>query len=207
MTAADPSKSEGQASLERMKDSKAPMPPNGLLSAASIAPFETWVKAGMPESTCATTSDAGLDSGPDPYNKPSVCTSGTKWLLGDKGSSSMHPGVACTECHDRKNKGPIYTIGGTLYPTPHEPNDCYGTSTSSSTAKVVVTDANNKETTLSVNSAGNFYTKNSVAFPVRVKVVQGTKVRAMATPVTNGDCNVCHTENGAQSARGRVFLP
>jgi hypothetical protein len=33
------------------------------------------------------------------------------------------------------------------------------------------------------------------------------KTRAMVAPQTNGDCNSCHTENGANKAPGRVLLP
>ena len=44
---------------------------------------------------CAT--DGGTDPG---FDTPTVCTSGTMWTRGDRGSASMHPGGACITCHD-----------------------------------------------------------------------------------------------------------
>jgi hypothetical protein len=105
---------------------------------------------------------------------------------------------------------------GTVYPTAHEPNDCKGINASSGTfagMKVVITDANNKTTTLSVNSAGNFYTSSSFARPAKVKVVNAAgKERVMVAQLTTsamGDCNSCHTQNGGGSpkAPGRVITP
>jgi hypothetical protein len=31
--------------------------------------------------------------------------------------------------------------------------------------------------------------------------------RIMSAGQTNGDCNSCHTQNGAMSAPGRIMLP
>lgn len=144
------------------------------------------------------TTDAG-----DPYATPVVCTSGTKWTRGDRGSQSMHPGVACIDCHD-KNFGPTLTIAGTVYPTAHEPDDCNGVN---GTVKIVITDANNKTFTLTANSAGNFYTQSDIAMPFKAKVVSGTKERAMTASQTTGDCNSCHTVAGTQDAPGRIMAP
>lgn len=99
-------------------------------------------------------------------------------------------------------------IGGTVYPTAHEPDDCNGASGSSlGGASVIITGANGATLTLPVNSVGNFYTGQSVAVPFTAKVVVGNAVRAMVTPQTNGDCNSCHTESGANNAPGRIMLP
>lgn len=100
-------------------------------------------------------------------------------------------------------------IGGTVYPTAHEPNDCNGVNGSTDGATVVITDSTGATFTLSVNSVGNFYSQSSgnIVMPIQAKVVQGGKERAMATPQSTGDCNSCHTETGTSSAPGRIMLP
>lgn len=116
----------------------------------------------------------------------------------------MHPGAACITCHDQNPKAPPFEIGGTVFPTAHEPDDCNGGGTAG--AQIVITDANGKVTKLPVNAVGNFYTQAAIALPYRAKVVVGTKERAMTSEKT-GDCNSCHTETGANSAPGRIVLP
>ena len=100
-------------------------------------------------------------------------------------------------------------IGGTVYPTAHEPNDCDGVNGSTDGATVVITDSTGATFTLNVNSAGNFYESRSttIVMPFQAKVVQGGKERAMATPQSTGDCNACHTEAGTNNAPGRIMLP
>jgi len=148
---------------------------------------------------CAT--DAGADPG---FDTPSVCTSGTMWTRGDRGSASMHPGGACINCHDQQN-GPSFTIAGTVFPTAHEPDDCNGGGTAG--AQIVITGADGKVTKIAVNAVGNFYSQGAVALPFRAKVVVGTKERAMVGSQKSGDCNSCHTEKGDNSAPGRIVLP
>jgi hypothetical protein len=106
-------------------------------------------------------------------------------------------------------------VGGTVYPTGHEPDDCNGVDTGDDTvrATVVITDA--EGTTwppIEVNGVGNFYRKGdpaSVAWPIRAKVVYGpSNERVMGTPQASGDCNSCHTATGAVGdAPGRIALP
>ena len=152
---------------------------------------------------CAT-DDAGTDPG---FDTPTVCTSGTNWTRGDRGSSLMHPGGACITCHDQRNQAPSFTIAGTVFPTAHEPDDCNGASGTTSGAQIVITDANGKITKIAVNSVGSFYLQGSVALPFRAKVVVGTRERAMFASQKSGDCNSCHTEKGENSAPGRIVLP
>lgn len=149
-----------------------------------------------------TDAGAGADTGTD-FNTPSVCTSATNWTRGDRGSSSMHPGVACIACHDA-NRGPGFSIGGTVYPSAHEPDDCNGVKGG---VQVVITDAAGKVTTLAVNAAGNFYSAANIQTPFKAKVVSGGKERAMVAAQTDGDCNTCHTEKGLKSAPGRIVAP
>ena len=113
----------------------------------------------------------------------------------------MHPGQACIKCHTKK--GPKFSIAGTVYPTAHEPDDCYGLGSST----VVITDATGKVLTLKSNSAGNFYSQTAIKMPYTAKVIVGTKERAMKDSQTNGDCNSCHTVTGAEKAPGRIMAP
>lgn len=198
-SAADPSRKMAEECVARMKDTKRPMPPDALLPAESVAVLEKWIAAGMPKGSC------GIDAG-SAVETPTVCTSNTMWTRGDRGSSSMHPGVACIDCHagPQGDDAPSFTLAGTVYPTVHEPDDCYGAKGSIS---VVVTDANGKVYTLPINSAGNFYSNARIATPYTAKVVSAGKTRAMTAAQTNGDCNTCHTRAGAEKAPGRIFAP
>ena len=119
----------------------------------------------------------------------------------------MHPGGACNTCHATQGgEAPQFTIAGTVYPTAHEPNDCFGVGTGA--AQVIIMDANgNTQLTLTTNSSGNFTSQTSISKPYRAKVVANGKTREMMATQTSGDCNSCHTVNGANSAPGRIMLP
>jgi mono/diheme cytochrome c family protein len=192
--ASAPSTSEAELSLARMKDTKSPMPPEGA-APEDVAVIEKWIAAGMPASDVACDATPAVTS---LYDTPSVCTSGTTWTRGNRGSSAMKPGAACNDCHR-------FSAGGTVYATAHEPDDCNGSS--SSAIKVVITGADGKVTTLPVNSAGNFYFSSTIKMPYKAKVISGTKSRAMSAAQTDGDCNKCHTETGTEKAPGRVMAP
>jgi hypothetical protein len=133
-----------------------------------------------------------------------TCTSGVT-SHADEGSS-MKPGDTCVTCHSSGNSeaNPL-TIGGTVYPTLHEPTDCDGVSVTGAT--VVITDANSKVQTLTVNSVGNFLSSTAVATPYTASVVYNGTTLSMITPQTSGDCNSCHTVTGANGAPGRIMLP
>jgi hypothetical protein len=150
-----------------------------------------------------TSGTSGSSGSSGAYDTPTVCTSGTTWTRGNRGSVSMHPGVACNQCHDQGG-GPRLTIAGTIYPSAHEPDDCNGVGTGIS---VVVTDKNGKVTTIPVNSVGNFYSQAKVATPFTAKVVNGKSERAMIGPQTSGDCNTCHSVQGNTLAPGRIMAP
>jgi hypothetical protein len=198
----DPSKSMAAESLARMRSAASPMPPPPAEppTPEEIQVFAAWVASSTPKGVPCTGGDAGA---PAPYATPSVCTSGKTWRGGNDGSSSMHPGGVCLTCHSMQG-GPAYKIAGTVYPTAHEPNDCDGVANA---LTVVVTGADGTTTSLPVNSVGNFYSRSGVVAPFHVKVTDGTKERAMTEAVTAGDCNSCHTEQGANGAPGRIMAP
>lgn len=144
-----------------------------------------------------TSSPAATTAGP-------VCTSKKTWKNGDRGSKLMRPGSACIDCHAKERKAPRFAFAGTVYPTLHEPDDCYGTPAGVS---VVVTDANGRSRTATVNAAGNFFFEGTLTPPLAAKIVAGGRERAMKEPVPTGDCNGCHTVTGAKDAPGRISPP
>ena len=200
-TASD-GRTEAEHAVDRMNGTPSPMPPAPAAppSATDIAAIQSWITAGYPQGTCQTT---------DPYNTPTVCTSGLSGTSG--GSSLMRPGEACINCHlSTGGEGPIYPFMGTVYPTAHEPNNCIGASSISySGVQVVVTDKNGSTFTMTPNFAGNFLgpSAGSPVMPYTAKVTYQGRERVMSTPQTSGDCNSCHTETGTNGAPGRIMLP
>ena len=122
------------------------------------------------------------------------------------GSELMHPGMACINCHDTTGEGPDrpLTIGGTVYQTAHEPDDCNGIG---SGVTVDITDATGRTVTVTPNSAGNFYYEGSLTAPYTAAVHYTGLTRTMTTPAASGDCNSCHTEAGTSAAPGRIMVP
>ena len=106
--------------------------------------------------------------------------------------------------------GPTTTLGGTLFPTAHEPIDCNGTSAGGA-AVVQITDAAGQVFSLPVNQAGNFYLlaggSPAITMPYRAKIIANGKERAMSAAQSTGDCNSCHTEAGTNGAPGRIMAP
>jgi hypothetical protein len=152
---------------------------------------------------------SGVGGGPtgsgDPFAAPPTCTSGSTWHGGT--GSSMAPGEPCLECHG-SNKEPFF-FAGTLYPTAHEPNDCSAPA-SVAGAQVIVVDSTGKMFAATVNTSGNFYYRKSGSFtpPFSAKVVMnGRPDREMIEHQTDGNCNGCHTQTGANGAPGRIVAP
>jgi hypothetical protein len=199
-----PGQTYGQRAVVRMADTAAPMPPAGNASVPSAdqTTFSAWVTSGMPSGSCTT--DAGFpDAGPpDPLNDPPQCTSGQSYT-GSEGST-MRPGEACVACHKAQG-GPGFNVGGTVYPTGHEPNDCVASA--SAGAVVTVTGSTGTSASFTANSNGNFSGNANVTFPITAVVTFNGKTRAMTTAVASGDCNSCHTQTGTNGAPGRVTLP
>ncbi|HEU0031457.1 MAG TPA: hypothetical protein VFQ53_12550 [Kofleriaceae bacterium] len=183
-------------SLARMRSTTSPMPPSPAAPVPTnlIDGFQAWVDSGMPAGDCG--------GGTGPFDTPAQCTSNSYWTGGDTESPVMKPGAACLGCHSGGEEP--FSLGGTVYPTAHEPNDCNG---AMGGATVQIVDANGLTQNLAVNSAGNFYSALPVTFPIRAKVIANGGERAMVGAVTSGDCNSCHTQTGASMAPGRIVLP
>jgi hypothetical protein len=150
----------------------------------------------VPPSSFGSDASAG-DSGID-YGAAAQCSSGKTYTSGH--GATMEPGVPCATCHGTK-----FAIAGTIYPTAHEPDRCDGADVTS--AIVTITDANQNITKLTANDVGNFDSKQSITAPFTATVTYNGKSVAMTTSQTNGDCNSCHTQDGANGAPGRIVLP
>lgn len=203
----NPSRSNGEVSVERMSATESPMPPGVHLDSALITVIADWVAAGMPEGNCETMNvdDPLLDADP-------ICTSMDMWPAGEdevsgKDESEMFPGMPCIDCHSNPAKynfdegGRDFEIAGTVFPTGHEPDRCAGADGTNLTDLIVhIEDANGRTWDLRPNASGNFSIASrdaQVAFPYSAKVISKDGERAMSAKVDNGDCNICHTQNGS----------
>lgn len=210
----DPARTMAEVAVEEMKAKRMPPAPAAPPEEDEILAFEEWVKGGTKKNSVSCTDpppDAGgasMDAGVDAGDGGVRCTSGKVWAQGNQGSESMHPGVACNACH-QVSGGPNHRVAGTVYPTLHEPNDCNG-SAPPPRLTVTVTDSRRpfpRTVTMEVNAAGNFFTRERLTPPLRARVSDGTKTRAMVGTVNSGDCNSCHTVLGANNAPGRIMAP
>ncbi len=206
----DPRKSRVVVSVELMKGEAMPPRPAVRPEPDEIAAFENWVIEGTRRNpqACTDLPPPASKSSNDGGAAATTCTSGKTWTMGDQPSPTMHPGAACNACHQVKG-GPNLRFAGTVYPTLREPNDCNGAAPPP-TLKVTITDARNRVFDLPVNEAGNFLLESGgqpPRPPFKATVTDGTKTRAMNGSVTSGDCNSCHTPDGANGAPGRILAP
>ncbi len=116
-------------------------------------------------------------------------------------SPMMLPGEDCLRCHSGE-RAQQWTLAGTLFSTPTAATDA-----GLEGASVLVTDANGRSLTLRTNGAGNFYTAESLVFPLHVEVQQNGVSVGMAMAVPSGGCNACHTQPPLNGAPGRIYLP
>jgi hypothetical protein len=219
----DPTRTVASMAVLRMQSAATPMPPAPAQTVASgeIATISSWIAAGYPATGCGTGTGSGGGTGadggtgapdggvvpPDPFAVPPTCSSNTYWG-GGEGAATMNPGLACISCHQGEREAPTFTIAGTLYPTAHEPDRCNGAGAAASAgARIVITGADGNSVTLTPNTAGNFNYQGAVATPFHARVTYMGRTREMGQAQTSGDCNSCHTQNGANQAPGRILLP
>jgi len=195
-----------------------PPPTRLLLAALVVTPLVSVnVSCGPPvvdEPDASTPRDAGQQQGSDAGSdrdggplEELVCTSNRFWTRGDNGAATMRPGHACIDCHDTHRGAPDFSVAGTVFPTVREPDDCNGLDGTDEDTVVEITENNGTVRNLPVNTVGNFFLERSLRFPLSVRVKTGTRVRAMEQLVTIGDCNSCHTQDGASNAPGRIHAP
>jgi len=204
-----PAMTNAVLAVARMQSAQSPMPPAGSTAAtpAEIASMQAWIDAGYPMGSCGA-GGAGGAGGSAPEPTAPTCTSNRTWTGGTDGSKDMQPGVACISCHSQSGgEAPTFALAGTVYPTVHEPDQCYGASGAAG-VRVVITGADGAVVTLTPGTSGNFSYQGSLAKPYTAKVTDmNGGVRAMSQAQTSGDCNGCHTQSGANAAPGRIVVP
>ena len=118
---------------------------------------------------------------------------------------TMLPGDDCQSCHagDKASalSAPVWTVAGTVYGA-SDADEHAG----KKDVLVHLTDARNVTVTLRTNSAGNFYTAESLTFPLQACVESGGLSQCMQT-VPTGGCNECHTIPSQNQAPGRIWIP
>jgi hypothetical protein len=100
----------------------------------------------------------------------------------------MKPGADCLACHDG-GTARRWTVAGTWGGQGNH---------------VAIQDANGKSLGLTTNDAGNFYTAESLVFPLQVSV-NGTPMPGGLSASQGGSCNRCHA--GGAAATGPLMLP
>ncbi len=148
----------------------------------------------------------------DPWSGPTVCTSDIFWEGLNARSATMRPGTDCNACHEEEARAPELVFSGTVYPTGHEPDECYGVDKDLGIV-VEVTDARGVVYRIPTNTSGNFHLSRAGAtdgfvFPYTARVVDAAgNTRTMPDPQGEGSCNSCHSEQGANDAPGRIVAP
>jgi len=179
---------------------------NGRSEADPDAGSDPGVDAWMADLDAVTVPlDMGSAEG-DPLNAAPICTRNSTWRLGNVGSAAMNPGLPCIACHVTERRAPQFTAAGTVYPTGHEPDLCNGVNLGTQVT-IELHDASGHSTTISPNSVGNFYYQGTLTPPLTAAVHYMGRTREMTTPAPSGDCNSCHTQDGAMAAPGRITLP
>jgi len=112
------------------------------------------------------------------------------------GPSGMNAGTACLSCHAFLTGTRHFTLGGTLYTNVNGSARVGG-------ATIQVTDATNKVITMITGSDGNFWSGQSVTFPIRGFASKCPDSAAMSASQTSGDCN----KGGCHSSGNRMHLP
>lgn len=206
--------SVGELAAMRMRDSVAPMPPAAMLPEGAIVAFEAWIADGMPADSCGEPAPGDGATGEEADSR---CSSNAYWDRKDDGNPIMHPGRACLDCHatqmvDRPGDEdiPNLRIGGTVYPSLHEPDDCVSDQVTDVVIRIKSMGGGG-QIELVPNASGNFLVPADQAAdltpPFHVEVRRGNKHHEMPIPAPHGDCNACHTEFGHNGAPGRITVP
>ena len=136
--------------------------------------------------------DAAGDPGPGPDAAPATDCEPVATILPD---GRHNAGQACLTCHDgNQADAPLWTVAGTIYDSANGTAPLPG-------ATIILTDSVGTEIKLVSASNGNFFTSQTVVFPVRATASRCPDSQAMASPQQVGDCNSCH------GAASRIHLP
>lgn len=135
-----------------------------------------------------------------------ACATGQWWTRGDRGTSLMHPGGDCIDCHEQEDEGPSFTFAGTVHLAYDDETDCRGVP--DVLVELIGPDDEvfySNET----NSAGSFSTSTTLTghTPYTARLTYAGRTRTMTTPQTDGACNSCHSAEGSNDAPGRIVVP
>ncbi|MFZ9887054.1 MAG: c-type cytochrome [Myxococcota bacterium] len=206
------------------------MPPGqAALSAEELSLIASWIEEGAATSICegvdpgevapVDISPGGdVDVGPPPSRFAETppdfadglsCSTGQWWQYPEEDETglSMHPGVACVECHYNSgdNDAPRFSYAGTVMADLRDEDDCRGVP--GVTVDILDVDDQIIATT-TTNTAGNFGLLNPPFETFRVRLTWEGRTREMAEHQgSTGDCNRCHTASGENGAPGRIVAP
>ncbi|HEY2028869.1 MAG TPA: carboxypeptidase-like regulatory domain-containing protein [Myxococcales bacterium] len=121
---------------------------------------------------------------------------------------AMDPGENCQGCHGSGNQ-PLYqgeerrhatdwTIAGTVFDVGDAGVEG---------AEVQITDSAGFSFSLRSNLAGNFYSKETVAFPLQACIARDGRTVCQESPVASGSCNACHNAASAQLPQAELIAP
>ena len=117
----------------------------------------------------------------------------------------MLPGRNCQSCHVPSGQAASYrfTISGTIFKSLSSPCNTGGVSG----AKIEILDMSGRvQTTLTSNSAGNFYTSDPITFPVRSRITKDGVSRDMISTTAIGSCAACHQKEPKFGTEGILYM-
>lgn len=111
-------------------------------------------------------------------------------------SGKHNAGRDCLECHDGNHGAPHWTAAGTIYTAPTGGSALSG-------ATIHLTDAAGKEIILVSAQNGNFWTTDSITFPLHARASSCPDDRLMGGAIPAGGCN----QSGCHDSDMRIALP
>ncbi len=208
-----------ERALIRMRSQSAPMPPvptdggsRPRPSKPEVDAFSRWIDAGFPfTGACsefdAGVSDAGADGGAD-AGYPTTCASGMIYdQITEPPGELMNPGLSCPSCHFENQLFYVYfQYAGTVMAAVHERDRCKSPPPPGGTVEILELDGGVWWST-PVNSSGSFHNLDAGPSPFVARLITDAGVKVSASLHLSGNCNSCHTAQGANDAGGRLTWP
>jgi hypothetical protein len=115
----------------------------------------------------------------------------------------MQPGQDCLFCHSANGGAQTWNAAGTVFQTTAVDSPGF------EGAQVQITDADNKSFSLRTNLAGNFYTAESIHFPLKVCISANgtTACQQSALMQGQGSCNTCHGQSVFGATQPQLTAP
>ncbi len=167
--------------------------------ARQIDAFEQWINAGYPHTGACTDFDAGA---------PTTCASSAFYdMSSELPGELMNPGLSCPTCHiGGLNFYIAFSYAGTVMAGPHEKDRCKSLPPDGGRVEILEADGG-AGFVFRPNASGNFKTLDAGPSPFIARISVGGRSRNSQATHTSGDCNTCHTEQGANGAPGRLTWP